>query len=541
LSQKVESLKLPFTVLAENRKEPLTESMEKAAVYCFAELEREKGGGLILKKPEEKTVFLTEFHYPIWVASWNGLGLAFDGLKQFSHSIAYKSLPDVKEFFEKASRSSKSLETYTAFLSDNLNYFQAPGEEKKAILDALIADSAFLNEFSQYLSEAKPLQAAGAPAVFINPHVDETTVSAALEELESLKKSFTDEVAVLNECMKLLNKTTRSFAKTLRGRIRAVREEFEAEIRKQEEAVAQKISRLNEEYEEQRVKLTKNFERQLLPLQKEKLKLEKTKDQTLRKIEQYNLEAKSCAASGDSAGEKRWKEKANEAKKELSEIEKKIEETEERIKEIEENRSAETFRLRAEWETRIKEARKDLLELEASRDAKIQVHQQEMERLESLTANIIQQIGNVVKLREADLANLTSFGFPLTRKHLSLVYVPFYLACYEVGLKKRYVVFPPSAANSIGFTAKLRGALGKARIKHLLAPRFRMVNSLLEKIPALIEKDAAFAREIQEAGENANMLKSESSRKSMGDGLRKLRDEGWLSEKDFEAFSRKIA
>ena len=541
MSQKIEKLKPPFTVLAENRKEPFTESMEKAAVYCFAELEREKGGGLILKKKEEKTVFLAELHYPIWVAPWNGLGLVFDGLKQSSHSIAYKTFPDVKEFFEKASRSSKSIETYMAFLSDNLTYFQAPGEEKTAVFDALIADTIFLSEFSQYLSEAKPLEASEASAALISPHVDETMVSTVLEEFERLKKRFANEVSVLNECMKLLNRTTRSFAKTLRGRIRAVREEFEAEIRKQEEVVAQKTSRLNEEYEEQKVKLIKNFERQLLPLQKEKLKLEKTRDQILRKLEQYNLEAKSCAASGDSAGEKRWKEKANEVKKELSEIEKKIEETEGRIRALEENRSAETFRLRAEWETRIKEARKDLLELEASRDAKIQVHQQEMERLESLTANIIQQIGNVVKLREADLANLTSFGLPLKRKHLSLVHVPFYLACYEADLKKRYAVFPPSAANSIGFTAKLRGALGKARIKHLLAPRFKMVISLLEKIPALIEKDAAFAREIQEAGENANMLKSESMRKSVSEGLRRLRDEGWLSEKDFEAFSQKIA
>ncbi|MEM4701337.1 MAG: hypothetical protein QXZ51_04250 [Candidatus Bathyarchaeia archaeon] len=541
MSNKIDRLKLPFTVLAENRKEPFTEKMEKAAIHCFAELERAKGGGLILKKPEEKTVFLAEFHYPFWVAPWNGLNLVFDGLRQVSHTITYKNIPSAREFFENASRSSKSMEAYTAFLSDHVNFFQAPAEEKKLALDALAADSAFLGEFAQYLAEAKPLETREAQEAFLLPHLDELAVLSAVEELEKLKTDFETEVATLNSCIRLLNKTTRSFVRDIRGKIKTVREEFEAEIRKQEEVVAQEISRLNEDYEEQRVKLMKDFEKQLVPLRKEKLKLEKMRDQIARKIEQYNLEAKSCAASGDSAGEKRWKEKANEAKRELSEMERKIEETEEHIKELEESREAETFRLRSEWENRIKEARKGVLELEASRDAKIQVYQDEMARLENLTSNIIQQINNVVKMREADLAEFNNLGAPRKCKNLSLVYVPFYMACFEAELKKRYVVFPPSVANSIGFTTKLKGALGKAKVRQLLTPRFRALNSFMEKLPILIDKDAAFAREVYEAGEKADILKSEAARKAIGEGLKKLMDEGWLSDKEFEDLIQKLA
>ncbi|MDW8041038.1 MAG: hypothetical protein RMJ03_06460 [Nitrososphaerota archaeon] len=541
MSSKIEKFKVPFTVLAENRKEPFTEEMEKAAVCCFVELERAKGGGLILKKPEEKTVFIAEFYYPFWVAPWNGLNLVFDGLKQLSHKVAYKRISDIKEFFENASRSSKFMETYMAFLSDNLNFFQAPSEEKTVTLETLVADPAFIGEFAQCLVEAKTFEAKEAGEAFIAPHVDELTVLSAVEDLEKLKAHFEAEIAVLNNCIKLLNKTTKGFVKNVRGKIKAVREEFEAEIRKQEEATAQKVSRINEDYEERRVKLMKDFEKQLLPLQEEKLKLEKTRNQLARKMEQCHLEAKSCAAGGDSAGEKRWKEKAKEAKKELSEIERKIKEAEERIRELEESREAETFRLRSEWETRIKEARKGLLELEASRDAKIQVHQDETARLESLTSKIIQQINNIVKMREADLAGFKGLGFPLIRKTLSLVYVPFYMACFEAELRKRYVVFPLSTVNSIGFTARLKGALGKAKVKHLLTPRFKAVGSLLEKLPTLVEKDVAFAREIYEAGERVNLLKNEASRKTISEGLRKLRDEGWLSDKEFEAFSQKLA
>lgn len=540
MSQEIIKLTLPFSVPAENRTEPFTEEMEKAALYCFAEVEREKGGGLILRKAEEKTVFLAKFFYPFWLAHWKRLTLVFDGFKQSVYTIIYKTIPDAKEFLERARGSIKTLETYTAFLLDNINYFQTPSGENAITLEGLISEPLLLNEFNAYISEAKQVEATPSEIVPLNPIIDESTVSSAVEELERLRTSFEKDIRVLQEGIKLLNKTTRSFAREIRGKIRGVREEFEEAIRKEEEVVAQKVNRINEEYNEHRVKLIKNFEKQRLPLQKEKVKLEKIREQTLRKIEHYNIEAKTCAMKKDVVGEKGWKEKANEAKKELSEIEKRLEEVGEKIREVDENESAETFKLRSEWEAKIKEARKNLLELESSRDAKIQIHKQEMERLESLTANIIQQMNNIVKLRETDLANITKLGIQQEHEHLSLVYMPFYMACYEAELKKRYVVFPPSKVNSIGFTAKLKGALGRARIKQFLTPRFKAVTSLLEKLPALMEKDAAFTREIHEVGEKTNMLGEKSKRKPLEDGLKKLKDEGWLSDKEFEALNQRL-
>jgi DNA repair exonuclease SbcCD ATPase subunit len=515
--------------------------MEKAAIYCFAELERAKGGGLILKKPEEKIAFLTKFFYPFWLFPWDELNLVFDGLKTTAYTLTYKSVPDTKTFLENAQRSSKSMETYMIFLSDNVNYFQTPSEEKTMVIDALITEPPFLNELNQYVSEAKQADTSVSENAFLSSAIDESLISSIIHELENLKSSFKADIDTLHESIKFLNKATRNFVKALHSSIKAVKEEFDLEIRKQEEIVAQKVNRINEEYDQQTLKMMKNFEKQLLPLQKEKVKLEKTKEQTLKKIERCDMEARTCAVNKDSVGEKKWKEKANETKKELSEIERQIEETEDKIKEIEENKSAETFKLRSEWENKIKEARKDLLELESSRDAKIQIHQQGIERLEGLTANIIQQINNITKLKEEDLANLEKLGIQQKQANPNLIYIPLYFVCYQAEMKKRYVVFPPMVANSIGFSAKIRSALGKAKVKQLLAPRFKAVTSLLEKLPMLIEKDAAFAREVHEIGERADMLKASSTRKSIIKGLEKLREEGWLSEKEHEALSQKLA
>jgi len=541
LSQKTSKLILPFSVLAENRTEPFMDEMEKASLYCFVELERQKGGGFILKKPEEEIAFLTKFSYPIWLVPWNRLNLIFDGLKTKNHPLNYRDIPEAKPFLENMQRSSRAMETYMAFLSDHLSYFQVLSEEKTMMVEALISEQAFLSEFDQYLSEAKEAEAASPKMVFLPSLIDETAIMATVQELEKLKSDFKTDLALLHESMKQLSRTTRNFVKAIRGEIRAIKEEFGEKIKKQEEVVAPKLKRINEEYDAQIVKLTKKFEAQLLPLQKEQVKLEKLKEQAIKKIERCNIEAKTCAANNDVVGERKWKEKANETKKELSEVEKQIEAVQERIKAVEESKSLETFKLRSEWEARIKEAKRDLLELESSRDAKIQIHEEEIERLEGLTDNIIQQINNVVKLREADLINIDKLGIQQKYKTANLVYIPFYLACYQFETKKRYVVFPPSVANSMSFIAKLKGALGKAKVKQLLVPRFKAVTSLLEGLLALIERDAAFAREIYEAGDKANLLKGASAREEIKNGLEKLKGEGWLSEKEYANFSQKLA
>ncbi|MGB9756776.1 MAG: hypothetical protein ACPLVJ_03235, partial [Candidatus Bathyarchaeales archaeon] len=159
MSQKTQKLILPFSAPSENRTELFSNEMEKGAVYCFAELEREKGSGLILKKPEEKMVFLAEFGYPLWLFPWEELSLIFDGLKTKAHTLTYRIVPDVKIFMENVQRSSKSIETYATFLSDSINYFQISTSEKTMTIDALITEPNFLNEFGLYVSEATTVEA----------------------------------------------------------------------------------------------------------------------------------------------------------------------------------------------------------------------------------------------------------------------------------------------------------------------------------------------------------------------------------------------
>ncbi len=541
ITPEVKQFILPFAVLSENRKEPFTKDMEAAAVFSLAEMERAKGGGLILKQAEEKIAFIAKMGYPLWLIPWDGLNLLFDGLNVATHTLSYRIIPDAKAFMVNLKRSSKTRETHMAFLSDNINYFQVPVTEKGVAVKGLVRDPDLLNELTFYLLEAVQAQAEPTDMAMLSPAVDESTILSITQELGNLNSSFKEDLDTLYKSMKLLSSSTQNFVKELRNKIKTVKEDFADKIKDQESITASKVSRVNEEYDDQMTQLTKNFEKQFLPLQKEKVKLEKDREETLEKIERYKLEAKTHADNQDNVGERKWKEKANESKKEQSDIENKVKETEKKIKELEERKSLESFRLRSEQEAKVKEAKKDLLELEASRDAKIQVHKQEIEKLEKLTSSIIEQIDSMAKLRESNIAALEKLGIKRESEESMLFYVPFYVMCYQARLKKRYVVLPPSVVETLGLSTKLKGALGKARVKGLFVPRFRGIASLLYKVTTLTEQNAVFGREIKENGDRTDILKTNSMREEIKNGLTKLKDEGWLSEKEYESFSQKFA
>jgi hypothetical protein len=439
---------------------------------------------------------------------------------------------------ENTERSSKTLETYLAFLSDNVNYLQTPTSEKKIVVNGLITDPNFLSEFGMYFLEARELETSQSDVVVLSPTIEESAISSIAQELENLKSTLNEDVSTLFRNMKLLDKATRNFTKAIRSKTKAIKEEFGEKIKEQDIIIAPNVNQINEEYDEQVTKLTKDFEQKLLPLQKEKIKLEKTKEQTLNKIERYKIDAKTSADNKDVVGERKWKEKIAEARKELSEIETKIREVEEKINEVEESESLETFRLKSEWEAKTKEIRKELLELESSRDAKIQLHNREIEKLDKLTSTIIEHIDRMAKLREANIAELEKLGIEQKQEKSALIYVPFYLVCYKGELKRRYALFPPSFANSVSLSAKLKGALGKAKVKQLLVPRFKTITLFLNKFPASIERGAVFEREINEAGDKASMLKTDSMREQVSSALKQLKEEGWLSEKEYEAFAK---
>lgn len=541
MSQKIMRFILPFSTLSQSRREPFTKEIERAAIFCLAELERAKGGGLVMRQPPEELAFVAEVCYPFWLFTLDKTGLFFDGLNVASHALTYLTVPDIQVFLDSVNRSSKTRQAYMAFLSDHVNYFQVSGGEERKLIDGLITDPEFLHDFNAYLSEAVPVKTPLSGRVVVSPTLDESSVSSLVQELQNLKSRFMEEVNALYRSMKLINAKTGSFVKVIRSEIRRIEERFAEEIKKCKASIAGKVSEIREEYDEKVMELSKRIQEELLGLQQEKIKLEKIKEQSIGEIEHCEAEIKTCAISKDSIGERKWREKRDELKRNLSETEIKIKELDKKIKGIEEEKALKNFKLKSECDAKIKEAMKDLVEIESSRDAKIRIYKEEMERLEELTSSIIGQIDKLAKLREASIAEFDKLGARQKRKKCALIYMPFYLTCYQSESVKRYVHFPPSIVNSISFVVRFKGALGKARIKQLLQPRSKKITSILNKFLILMEQNAVFNREVNEACAKANLLRTRSLRESIKKGLAKLKGEGWLSEREYESFSQILA
>jgi hypothetical protein len=541
VTEKVAELILPFSVPSENRKELFTKGMERAAVFCLAELERRKGSGFVLKRAPREFAFIVEVCYPLWLVPWGETSLVFDGLNVASYTLFYHTVPNIESFLNGVNRSSATREAYAAFLSSNLNYFQSSENQKEKQIDGLLTDSNFLQDFNLYLSEATQVKPSLSDIVLLVPTLDESSIFSIKQELESLKTEFTKDVNSLYKGMKLLNTTTKKYLNVIRRETEEVEKKFNEEFEKRKPAVMEKVEKIRRQYDEKVTRVSKRFEKELYRLQQEKVKLEKTKTLLLNKIERCEANIETCIVNKDSAGERRYKEELEQHKKELSRIEKEIKEAEERIKAPENAKKQEISRLKLECDTRVDEAMWDLKEIEASRDAKIRIHEQEMKKLEEQTATIISQMDKLAKLREATLDQLGRLGIKQKRNKYTMVHMPFYVVCYRVNSKKQYDIFPPSVANSMSLSVKLKGTLGRAKIKQLLVQRSKAITSLINKFPTIIEQNAVFEREINEAGVKANILQIQNLRESVKNGLEKLKEEGWLSEEEHETFSQILA
>jgi hypothetical protein len=533
---------LPFAVLSEHRTEPFTPDVEAAAIFSLAELDRAKGSGLIMKQPEEKITYIAKLGYPLWLFPWSELFLIFDGLNQNSSSLDYVTVPDVNAFMDNLRRGARTQETHMAFLSDNINYFQTPAAAKTFFVNGLIQELQFQAEFDGYRREASKTSRENLIGL-LTATLDEAVISSRIHELENLHSALSSRVENLYKCIKLLSKVTRQYVKELRSRVKDAEEDFDSKIKKEELAVAPRINQLKDEYDFQTTSLAKSFEKKRLPMEKEKKRLEKSREQAVSKLERGKLEAKTHAEKNQRTAEERWKEKNNKTRKELSEIENQLKQTEKNLKDLEEKRAVEIFKLQEEQETKVKEARQCLLELEASRDAKILIHTQEIETLEKQTKEISDQINRTAKLLEANLAQFTKLG---VKKEFGsygslMYYLPFYVVCYQRESNKRYMIIPPSVVSTVGIFTKLKGVLGMSKIKRLLTPRFKTAASLLDSINVLALQNGIFETELNELGAKNNMLADAGVRKEIKVGLSCLKSEGWLSDKEFEMIDQRIS
>lgn len=532
---------LSFAVPAKDRKKRFTEKMEKGAILCFAELERKKGKGRILKRTTEEIAFIAQACYPTWLVPWKRGTLIFDGLGIMAHTFSYATLPDVRTFITNIDGDSMNHEAYLAFLSSNLNYFQGFTREEGKTVKGLVTSPDFVGDFASYLSSAKKINGSAPNKILLSPTMDEAEASISIKEISSLRTRLTQDIADLHGVMRLLNSTAERYVKSFEKEIGKVRKEFDKRIEVLKPSVMKKIRKIQKEYDKKISLYSGDIGGQLHLLHQEYIKLEKEKERKSENINRCEVEIKSCRLRKDGAGELRWRQDIENYRREISALDKKLKDVQQKVKDTESMKKDEISKIRAKCDKEVDKIMDDVRNVEASRDAKIHIMQKEMESLQDMTSQVVEQINKLVKLKRQTISNLDQVGLAKKRRTYALTYIPFYLICYQAGPKRRYVIYPPSIAGSMGILTKFKGVFGVAKTKSLLQFRSGPITSLISQIIMLLEKNPVFEKEMYDAGTESNILRTNELKEHLRQGLRELKDEGWISESELEVFTAPLA
>jgi len=531
-------LLLPFSVSAKDRTLPFTEEMELATVLYMAESERKKGEGIILKKQPEELVFIAKSHYLIWLAPWDGRTLLFDGLGVSAHEFFYEVLPDVKTFINDIQGSAEKRQAYSAALTDHAHYFQSAQKTEEKTIIGLITSPDFIQGFQTYLADAEEVSELEIKEkVCISPVIDESTILSAVTELSGLRTALEGDIQNLREAMKLPSATTRQHVNVIREEIRKIQAELNERINDARTQAMERVRQIQERYDARILKTSQKFEKQLQDLHQERVKLEKSEERDAAQIERCEAEIRASKNRRDSSGERRWKEEKEKWKREISALKKSIDTLDKQIEETESQKKIEISNIRAEFNAQSEAEMKDVRELEADRESKTQLYQKEIKSLEGSTSVILTQLDKLVKQKRIALEELDKMGIREQRRKLALAYVPFYLSCFQAGEQRKYMVYPPSVAGSIGVITKFKGMLGVSKVKSLFQQRSGAVTSILDQVITRIERDPVFKRGLHDVGTHANILQTAESREKIQRGLEDLRNEGWISPNEAQIFS----
>jgi len=531
---------LPFATSAQDRIKDFTKDMEMAAILYLAESNREKGEGRILKKPDEKLVFIAEACYPIWLVPWNGGTLLFDGLGATAHTLSYDTVPDTTAFNRDIKGNAKTSEAYSAALFRNANYFENFAAKGEKTIEGLIASPDFIQDFSVYLSKLEKVEEPLISKAILSPIISETEISASLEELLDLRAKIDQDVENINASMTLLSMTTREKTRAIREEINDVRMKFDMQIEKVKPAVTRKIQQIQEKYGKKIKRISRQFERRLQFLSKDRAKNEKMQRRLKAEIRRCEVKIKSFKRRKKKRTEIQWTQRLKRIKKKLPTLEKNVKDTDRNIKSLETAKELRISQQRMECETYMEKAAKTLRELEASREAEIETKRQETTSLENATSLIINQLNEMAKSKKAALNGFDRISTARKERTYALVYLPFYLARYEMEGKRRYAVYPPSIMGDIGIMTKMKGALGAAKMKTFLEPRSKALTVFLNQLVTLLQKNPMFEKEVTEAGIQDSVLRTRELRISVKRGLQELENEKWISKNELETFSKQL-
>jgi len=524
---------LPFTTSTAKRLKDFTKNMEMAAILYLAESERKKGESRVLRKKDEKLVFITKAFYPIWLIPYRGATLIFDGRNYTSHTLFYDVVPDIETFNKNLRENRKTTESYTATLYRNKDYFKNFNGKEEIRIEGLIANSDLIDDFKVYLHKMKKAKRHLKNKAILPNTIEDIEIREGIGQLLNLRKRTANDIQTIENSMQLLSTITVKEIKTIRAEIRKTRNNYRKQIEKIKPKVKKKIWRIQNKYNQKIARKSKKFKKEIKRLHENQIELQKT-------LRYLKTEAKRCKIKMNSKKSDKkiqWNLKLKRIEKKLPAINNRIEANAKKSRKVESALKLEISKQKMECDEHIEAANKIFLDLQASRDAEITVKRREIVTLENLTRDVTNSMREIVHTKRVSLREFDTITLAGKKRSRELVCLPFYLARFEKGDKKRFVVYPPFVVEDMGILTKMKGALGAAKLKSQLQCRSRAITTFLNQLITFIEKNPVLEKNITEAGIQASILLRKRLRVGIKKGLTELEKQNWVSKSELQVFS----
>jgi uncharacterized protein YukE len=525
---------LPFTTSTAKKLKDLTKSMELAAILYLAESGREKRESRIFRKTDEKLVFVTKAFYPIWLVPYRRATLIFDGFSCTSHTLFYDRTPDIERFNKDIRINLKAIESYTATLIRNKDYFKNfSGKEEKKI-EGLIANSELIEDLRKYLYKRKKAKSYLKNKKVLPNKIGNAEIKEAVRQLLNLRKRTAKDIQMLENSMQFLSTITVRKIRMVRREIKKTQNRYIKRIERVKPRVKKEILRIQSRYNQKIVGKSTKFKKEIQQLHEDHIELQKT----LGRLKTETRKCKIKIRSHKNDGKAQLNLKLKRIEKKLPTLSKEISANVKRTRKVESDLKLEISRLRIECDEHTEAANKIFLDLQASRDAEITLRQREIATLQSLTREITYFMREMIQTKRVFIKELDTIAVAGKKRACELVCLPFYLARYEKGDKKRYVVYPPIAVEDIGILTKMKGAFGASKLKSLLQCRSKAIATFLNQLLIYVEKDPVLEKNITEAGIEASMLIGKRLRLAVKKGLIELEKQNWVSKKEFQSICK---
>jgi len=529
---------LPFTIIDAKRFKDFTKNMEMAAVLYLAESNRKKGEGQLFRKADEKLVFIAEACYPIWLVPHNTATLLFDGLGLASHTLSYDVTPDIEIFNKDIRRNQKTTEAYTASLNRNIDYFRNFQGREEIKIEGLIATPDLKEDLRNYLPLMKEVKKPFTTKVVLKPIIKAYEIQAGVKQFSTLRRKIEKDIENMDAGMKLLNTATARRVKAIREKIRKSREAHHRQIKKTKLKSARRLRQIQSQYNRKIARTSKKLKKRLLQLNKNQVKFKNALKNLKKEDRRCQTKLRASRRRNRKRRERQWSLKLERIKKKLSTVHKQIKVNGKRIRDVEKAQKLELVKQRIDCCRQIESANKIFRDLQGSREAEIIMKRQEIVTLEDVTRYITKSMQEMVQKKKLFSAEFDRIAMPRGKQACRLVYIPFYLVRYEKGDQKRYRVYPPLVVGDIGVLAKMKEALGTAKVKALVQSRSEATATFLNQLLALFEKKPMLEKDVIEAGIQKSILLRKQLRLGVAKGLKELENEKRISKSELRTFNK---